>query len=246
MGDKTGFLVIHGFGGNINEIRPLRAYLQNKGYIVLSPELAGHTGRRYDLYTVNYHDWIKSAERDLITLKQQCDKIVIIGFSMGGLIAFNLALKYPVHALATLNMPIYYWDINRILRNLYDDIKAKKNDYMKQYLKSAFQYPFTALFNFKRLLIKTKKILNRFDYPIFIAQGMLDDTVQHKSAEFIYNSVSSNIKEIKYYDHSNHLICHSPDKDILFNDVSSFMERINTKAQADNKELKTLFINESL
>jgi len=114
----TGCLIIHGFGGNYDEISPLADHLKSRGYKVACPALAGHTGRRCDLKKAGYTDWIKSAERGFLDLAHRCQTVYIIGFSMGGLIAFNLALQHKVAGIVTINTPIYYWDVRKILSNI--------------------------------------------------------------------------------------------------------------------------------
>ena len=115
---NTGCLIIHGFGGNYDEISPLADHLKSRGYKVACPALAGHTGRRCDLKKAGYTDWIKSAERGFLDLAHRCQTVYIIGFSMGGLIAFNLALQHKVAGIVTINTPIYYWDVRKILSNI--------------------------------------------------------------------------------------------------------------------------------
>ena len=78
---------------------------------MICPAHAGQTERRFDLRKARYTDWISSAERGLLDLTSRCRSVYIIGFSMGGLIAFNLALKHPVAGIVTINTPIYYWDV---------------------------------------------------------------------------------------------------------------------------------------
>jgi carboxylesterase len=62
MVNKIGCLIIHGFGGNIEEIKPLKQYLDRQGFTTICPQLKGHTGRRRDLGKYGYTDWIESAE----------------------------------------------------------------------------------------------------------------------------------------------------------------------------------------
>jgi carboxylesterase len=89
--------------------------------------MRGHMGSRKDLAFIKYTEWIKSVELSLIELQAQYERVVIIGFSMGGLIAVNLATKYEVDGIITLNTPIYHWDIKRIIKNIISDIN--KRDY---------------------------------------------------------------------------------------------------------------------
>lgn len=224
MLNKPGILLIHGFGGNKDEVKPFKDYLAARGYLVSCPELKGHTGIKKDLGQSDYNDWLFSAESALIALQENCDQIVFIGFSMGGLIGLNLSVRYPLLALVTLNTPIYYWDIPRIAGNIYRDLRQNKTDYIKSYIKSSSKYPLSSMISFKLLLNQTKKMLHRVHCRLFIAQGLLDDTVQHRSADYIYSSVSSRIRQLTYYGNADHLICHSPDQDLLFGDVLGFIE----------------------
>jgi Esterase/lipase len=223
MNKKIGFLIIHGFAGNVDEIEPLNNYLLNKGFITQCTKLKGHTGKRADLAKVNYIDWISSAEESLLKLSSQCRKVIVIGFSMGGLIAVNLALKHNVDGLITLSTPIYHWDMKRVGLNILSDFKTRKFKNLNHYTKAAIRIPFTAMINFKILLAKTKPLFKQVRCPMFITQGLLDDTVHHRSADYIYSNIASEQKMIKYYNNSNHIICKSEDKDEVFNDISMFI-----------------------
>lgn len=226
MEKRIGCLLIHGFGGNIGEMLPLIEYLNNQGFITLCPELKGHTGKRGDLAHVKYMEWIESAEEGLHSLKCQCDAIVLIGFSMGGLIAANLAVKYKISAMITLNMPIYYWDFKRIAVNIKNDFRTKEYSNLKYYIRSSFDKPLSALANFRMLLKKTKYILKEVQCPILIVQALEDDTVHWKSANYIYDNVSSNCKKIRFYKDSGHLVCHSSAAGIIFSDIADYINNI--------------------
>lgn len=217
-----GCLIIHGFAGNVGEIEPLKSYLTGKGYIVSTPMLKGHTGKLNDLWGVTYKDWIASAEEGLTELLKATGKVIVIGFSMGGLIAAHLAIKYKPVAMITMSTPIYHWDLKRVLINLCSDIKNKHSKNIKRYIRGS-SIPLRALLNFKCLLIKTKPLFKGIKCPIFVVQGMMDDTVQHRSAEYIYNNVCAPSKEKKYYENSSHLICLGDDKEELFEDIENFI-----------------------
>ncbi len=221
---KTGCLLIHGFGGRVEEVAPLACHLNKEGYDVVCPELRGHTGNRQDLKGIKYQDWISSAEKGLQGLLSKCDHVYLIGFSMGGLIALNLASKYKVAGVVTLNSPIYYWDIKRIVLNIIEDIKKRKLENIRHYLRSSSSFPLSALLNFRMLLSKTKPQIKKVQCPVFVVQALEDDTVRKSSAQYIYKSAASNRKLIKYYEQSGHLILWSKAAAGVIQDVRSFLE----------------------
>jgi carboxylesterase len=168
MNVKRGCLLIHGFGGGVKEVFPLAERLREEGYKVICPILKGHTGRRKDLKGITYQDWITSAEAGLQDLLGECDEVYLIGFSMGGLIAINLALNYKVCGVVTLNAPIFYWDIKRIVLNIIEDIRKGKPENIKHYIRSGGSFPLSALLNFRKLLNKTKPKIKEVQCPVLL------------------------------------------------------------------------------
>ena len=123
---NTKFLLIHGFGGGVHEVRPLAEHLIGIGYEAVCPLLKGHSATRKEMQTVTYEDWIGSAEKELILLKETGVDIILIGFSMGGLIAFNLACKYDIKAIIVINTPMYYWNLSQVFLNIIEDLRNKR------------------------------------------------------------------------------------------------------------------------
>lgn len=226
MKNNKGFLIVHGFGGHLFEIEYLKNYLENKGYYIESPILKGHTGIRKDLGKADYNDWINSAEEGLIKLKERCDDIFLIGFSMGGLICINLALKYNIKGLVTINSPIYYWDIKKILSNIVSDIKNKKPNNIKRYIDSSLKFPVLSLINFRVLLYKTKQLVKNIKCPILVIQAMDDDTVKNTSGKYIYDNVCGNIKDIRYFEEGGHVILCSNTCEAVSKEIHNFINKL--------------------
>lgn len=222
--EKCGILIIHGFGGNLSEVDNLKVFFESKGYTVRCPILAGHMMGKSEFRKSNYHQWISSAENVLIDMKKQCEDVFIIGFSMGGLVGINLVLKHNIKGIGTLNTPIYYWDFKVVIKNILSDIKNKKLNYVSKYIKATVLTPFNSMINFKSLLKITKENLNLINIPMFVGQGLLDDTTKHGSGEYIVKNISSKKYQLKYYKNSDHLICNSKDKENVFTDLNSFIE----------------------
>jgi len=221
---QIGCLLIHGFGGNVDEVRPLAECLKIKGYKVESPLLTGHSGKRRDLKKCNYEDWIACAKECYDRLHAECDTIYLVGFSMGGLISFQLSVKCKVDAIVTLNAPIYFWDFKRVGLNILQDFKDRKPDNFRRYIKSSIGLPFGALINFRILLAKTKPILNQIVCPVFIVQGLEDDTVRQKSANYIFYHIASQHKKLRFYKNADHVILWSKASKVVIRDVVDFLE----------------------
>lgn len=207
---KMKCLIIHGFGGGVHEVKPLAEYLIGLGYDVVCPILKGHSATRKDMNRATYTNWIDSAERELLRLKEIGDEILLIGFSMGGLIAFNLACKHNIKVIVTINTPIFYWNIYQVFLNLVDDMKNKQCNHIKRYLQAKNNSPFLAMIQFLLLLHQTKPKLEKINCPILIIQAEDDDTVRRKSVDYINKHVSSDRKKIRYFHEGGHLILLSP------------------------------------
>jgi carboxylesterase len=230
MERKIGCLVIHGFGGSAKEVAPLIETLEEKGILTQCPSLSGHTGRKEDLKTVTYHDWIASAEKSLKLLKKECNEVFIAGFSMGGLIGIQLAQHYDVCGLIIINTPIYYCDFKKMFSNIIHDVFHRDYKNINRYLRPSNRLPLKALWNFRQLLRRTKKLVYRLQTPVMIAQSIDDDMVQHRSAGFIYTKAVSPVKKLATYVRGGHVLLLSETCDALLKDSLDFLDdRINSE-----------------
>lgn len=59
------------------------------------PILPGHCTRPEDLVGVTWRDWVADADQALRDLLGEVDHVIVVGLSMGGLVAFWLALEHP-------------------------------------------------------------------------------------------------------------------------------------------------------
>ncbi|MCL2122159.1 MAG: alpha/beta fold hydrolase [Clostridiales bacterium] len=202
---KTGVLLLHGFAGAPEELAPLKKHLEICGYTVSSPVLAGHGGTPGDLGRSKRGDWIRAALNAAMELRQHCDSIAVVGFSMGGLIALNLYHRIAIRLLFLVNTPVFYWDAMNILTNL----RTNFSDSFRFYVQSALHSPIPALVEFDRLLRSTKLLLPGVRCPVVIMQALDDDTVQARSADYLYHHITG-VKTLRKYKTGGHLVFHSP------------------------------------
>ena len=86
-----GLLLIHGFTGNPASMRPLGQALGELGFRVEVIRLPGHGTSHRDMQRTRYRDWRRAAERALDELSSSSRRLVLVGLSMGGTIALDLA-----------------------------------------------------------------------------------------------------------------------------------------------------------
>ena len=106
-GNQIGVLLTHGFCSTAQEMQELSDLLyKQKGFTTFSVLLAGHGTSPADLAQTDMIDWYKSIKEGYDFLKQICDKIILIGHSMGGTLSLLLAANEDVDGIITLCTPI--------------------------------------------------------------------------------------------------------------------------------------------
>lgn len=94
-GNDIGCLLIHGFTGTPQNVRPLADYLARRGLAVSVPRMPGHGTTVADLDTTGPEDWLAAAEGALSDMRERCSTVFVAGISMGGTIALELARRFP-------------------------------------------------------------------------------------------------------------------------------------------------------
>jgi len=222
-------LLLHGFGGGPWEVEPLAEALRAKGCLAAVPTIRGLSGSsRREMGRHSYEEWIHAAEQAYKALRKQSDKIVLAGFSTGGLIAVHLALKYKPEAVIFMSVPVRHWDLKRVMSNLAEDIKYNRSDHLRYYMKSAVKFPLRALFEFKRIQNRTKSRFGQLNCPCLILQGLDDDTVHWKSAERIKTGIhSQNPKaevSLDYFEPAGHVLLHGPASRQVIQRILKFLQ----------------------
>jgi carboxylesterase len=103
-GGSHGVLVLHGFTGNPQSMRPLAEALAAAGFTVELPLLPGHGTAVEDMLPTRWEDWSGAAEAHFQALASRCDRVVVAGLSMGGTLTCWLAERHPgIAGIALVN-----------------------------------------------------------------------------------------------------------------------------------------------
>nr|MBA3820853.1 alpha/beta fold hydrolase [Deltaproteobacteria bacterium] len=92
---EVGVVLVHGFTGTPYEVRYLGEQLARAGYAVRGPRLPGHGTRVEDLDVTTWSDWVAEVDRAVEALRRRCDRVAVIGQSLGGLLALHHASRHP-------------------------------------------------------------------------------------------------------------------------------------------------------
>jgi carboxylesterase len=94
-GGPVGALLVHGFTGTTQSLRPWAEHLAAGGLTVSAPRLPGHGTRWQDMNSTGFPDWYREVERAFDELQGGCETVFVMGLSMGGTLALRLAELRP-------------------------------------------------------------------------------------------------------------------------------------------------------
>ena len=113
----SAVLLIHGFLASPAEMRSLGERLHGEGHHVLGVRLKGHGTSPWDLRSRNWQDWAASVERGYEIIKAFSQRVHIVGFSTGGLLALIQAANHPhkkIISVTSISAPITFKNKNLI------------------------------------------------------------------------------------------------------------------------------------
>ncbi len=229
-GNKIGCLLIHGFTSTPAELRELGENLMKEGYSVLGIQLKGHGTTVEDMERSNHTDWLDSSVDGYNRLKQNCDKIYVIGHSMGSLLSMYLAENFHVDKLVTLAPPLvtknraanYAHLFKYFVKYVEWPHKERPNEQSK-YLLGYKKIPMKSIADFNKLSSIVKKDLNKITSPILIMYSHNDDTVDNTSVNLMISKIRSSIKERICLEESGHNLTVESEKHEVFKAISKFL-----------------------
>jgi carboxylesterase len=106
VGGSHGVLVLHGFTGNPQSMRPLAEAVAAAGFTVELPLLPGHGTAVEDMVPTRWEEWSAAADAAYLGLAARCDRVVVAGLSMGGTLTCALAEDHAEIAGIALVNPL--------------------------------------------------------------------------------------------------------------------------------------------
>ena len=229
---KDGVLLIHGFTGSPSELRELGEILAQDGFTVMGLRLAGHGTAPEDLAGVTCEDWQNQVVDAVNLLRETCDRVTIIGLSMGGLLALYAGACCAVDRLVVLAAPIYLFDWRIHFLWLADRLPYKAIPKRRRHIDAPARYdvaypcmPIAGVHELKKLLSDVKhRWLPQVDQPILIIQSLADHTVRPESAQYICDTVASERKKLLWLPQSRHVLTLYEGRDLLYKEIQKFLE----------------------
>jgi len=232
-GGRRGVLLIHGFTGLPAEMRLMGEYLNKFGYTVLGVRLAGHATSTEDLVHQTAEDWLDSARDGYALLAGACQRVAVIGHSMGGVLALRLAAEKNVAQVVTLAAPVYIADERGIEqlppREQCDGLMVPKARRRLRNVPPAVnctyrQMPLVSVHELLAAINQMKPRLPEVLAPILIMQSRGDHTAAPQSADYIYAHVGSPVKELFWLEKAGHLLPLEPERELVFARAAAFLE----------------------
>lgn len=232
QGGKEGVLLIHGFTGSPAELLLLGQFLNAAGFTVLGTRLAGHGTNEEDLMRTTKENWLNTVLDGYSVLQGICEKIFVVGHSMGALLALKLSTCRKIEKVVTISAPIFV-DDNLGVENLPPREKCGTQTVFqpRRRLKNVppavnqiyRKMPLISVHELFDLLESVKKILAKIEMPLLILHAKDDHTAQPISAEFIFNNVSSNFLRKKYLKTGGHLLPLTESREEVFKEIEKFL-----------------------
>lgn len=236
----AGVVLLHGFTGTPDVMRPVANALHNSGFTVSAPLLAGHGTTPENCAKTNWHSWFATAQKAYMELHQQCSKIFVAGLSLGSLLTLKLAMTYPqsITAIACLATPLYLnaWPSkllpliwNTPLRKIWKFQKKFGVDIKDPEAKVNFWnydlMPLSCIVSITELQEEVQHSLSKVHTPLLLAHSRHDSTAPYGSMGQIAAGVSSSITESVTLENSYHVITIDYEKDLVAQKVTEFFQR---------------------
>ncbi len=226
-GGSEGVLLIHGFTGLPAELLLMGKFLNRAGYTVLGVRLAGHATNELNLMKTTNEDWFNSVLDGYAILSGFCEKIFVVGHSMGALLTLKLAYSRRVEKIVSLAAPIFI-DESLHLKDLPPRSECKNFSVIRPHRclkdvppaanKSYRKMPFISVHELVNLMEEVKILL-----PKITTHGTEDHTAQSKSADFIEEKINSARKEKIFVENCGHLLPLTETRDFVFEEVLKFL-----------------------
>lgn len=243
-GSGVSALLVHGLTGTPYEMRFVGERLAEAGVRVCGVRLAGHGGAPEELGAATHAHWYESVVGGFERLRQFGDPNVVIGLSMGGVLAARLAAdqREAIAGVAMLSpaffLPLWMRGALRVvgalgplagriyLRGGGADIH---DDAARGIHPSASLMPLSAVFELLDLAARVRPQLGRITQPALVIHSRRDHVCPAgKNVEFLLARLGSAQKRAVYLDESFHVITVDSERERVAAELVDFVNSLRS------------------
>jgi len=237
---KLGIYLIHGFSSTTYEVKKLAEHLAQQGYYVQADNLPGHSTTIEDCNLTTHDEWLSFVEQKIASMYTKCDKVIVMGVSMGGVLTLHLASIFPLDgAVVAGGLFKFKNEFNvRVLVRLLHRFKStqiKRKNFTNKQLKMINNqfygydyYPLIALNEMRKMVDKVKDNLHKISSPILLIHSKIDQTAIFENFHIIKNLLKKSTLSTLVLEKTGHHVfdTEESDKEEILSKISTFTKNI--------------------
>jgi carboxylesterase len=212
---KLPVLLLHGFTSSLDCVKKPAEVLREAGFEVVTPLLRGHGTRWEDLKGVVAADWFDDGKKALDELAGEPGRpVAVVGLSMGGLVALDLAIRFPgkvamvLGAAPALEFSNPLSPASKYLARLFPSFPSP-NAFTDQELRRKFDtnYKKFPTRTFAQLFAYSREVRGRLDQltvPVHLIHSLKDQVVPPRATRHVLETARSERKSVSWYSRSGH------------------------------------------
>jgi carboxylesterase len=219
------------------EMRSLGDHLAGLGHTVLGVRLSGDGTHPEDLSRTRWRDWLVTVEDGLALLKGIAQRVVLVGQSLGGMVALTAAARYPVNGVVAMSTPFGF--PRRRWRSWFQAALPRLERkpvivHAEPGLRGEADYPAYAAFPTRinrevdRLDAALRKALPAGQVPVLLIQSNADAWVPVADAQSIYRLLRKADRRILLVEDLGHSVVLDPKRAEVFRVVGAFVDEISS------------------
>lgn len=227
----TGVLLVHGFTGSPDSMRPLGDFLAHKGLGCFGIRLPGHGTTWEDLGTRTSTEWVEAVELAYQKMKTEHDEVFVVGLSFGVALSLDLAARHPeIPGLVSIAGFLLTKDPRRVLApvisKLIRSVPAVGNDICDPNGKELCydKVPTAAAYTMLKFVKTVRAELPEVKCPVLIMHSHNDHTAHPDNAKLIHDRVSSTDKQLVWLDKSYHVLTLDHDRHEVYERTYEFIQ----------------------
>ncbi len=236
-GGPAGALVLHGFTGNPASMRGVAEALAAAGFTVELPLLPGHGTKVEDMIPTGFDDWAAHAEACYQDLASRCERVVVVGLSMGGALTAWLGAEHPeIAGLVCINAVVSTPDgmreaVEEVLASGADRFAGIGSDIADPgVIESAYaETPLAPLLTLFAASEELGHRLGRITSPMLVVTSTQDHVVPPVNSELLATSVSGPVERL-ICERSYHVVTLDHDKDLVVAATVDFATKVTAGA----------------